>query len=77
MGESLGKSGRQVHRYIQLTELIYQLLDKVDAGTINPTAGAELSFLDTKHQVMLNDYLEREDCNLSIKQAKQVRQTVE
>lgn len=74
VGESLGKSGRQVQRYIRLTELIYQLLDKVDAGAITPTAGAELSFLDTRNQAMLNDYIEREDCGVSIKQAKQVRE---
>lgn len=74
VGESLGKSGRQIQRYIRLTELIYQLLDKVDAGKITPTAGAELSFLDTKNQVILNDYLEKEDLGVSILQAKGVRE---
>ncbi len=75
IGEKFDMSGRQVHRYIRLTELIYQLLDKVDAGKITPTAGAELSFLDTRHQVMLNDYIEKEDCGVSIRQAKQVRES--
>ena len=74
VGKKLGKSGRQIHRYIRLTELIFQLLDKVDAGIITPTAGAELSFLDTRNQAMLNDYIEKEDCGISIKQAKQVRE---
>lgn len=73
IGEKFDMSGRQVHRYIRLTELIYQLLDKVDSGKITLTVGAELSFLDTRHQAMLNDYIEREDCGVSIKQAKQVR----
>ena len=75
IGKKFDMSGRQVHRYIRLTELIYQLLDKVDTGKITTTAGAELSFLDTRHQAMLNDYIEREDCGVSIKQAKQVRES--
>ena len=54
--------------------LIFQLLDKVDEGKITPTAGTELSFLDTRNQAMLNDYIEKEDRGVSIKQAKQVRE---
>lgn len=77
IGESFGKSGRQVQRYIRLTELVYQLLDKVDEEKIPPTAGTELSFLDTRHQAVVNDYIEKEDCGVSIKQAKQVRECYE
>ncbi len=72
IGESFGESGRQVQRYIRLTELIYTLLDKVDEGIITPTAGAEISFLDVKHQVELCDYIEMEDCGISTKQAKMI-----
>ena len=54
--------------------MIYQLLDKVDAGKITPTAGAELSFLDTKNQVFLNDYLEKEELGVSIQQSKSIRE---
>ena len=74
IGESFGVSGRQVQRYIRLTELIFQLLDKVDEGKITPTAGTELSFLDTRHQAVVNDYIEKEDCGVSIQQAKQLRE---
>lgn len=73
VGVSFGESGRQVHRYIRLTELIFQLLDKVDEGIIPVTAGAELSYLDTKNQAMVNDYIEREVCGVSIKQGKLIR----
>lgn len=72
VGLAFGESGRQVQRYIRLTELIYTLLDKVDEGIITPTAGAEISFLDVKHQVELCDYIEMEDCGISIKQAKKI-----
>ena len=68
-----GESGRQVHRYIRLTELIFQLLDKVDEGIIPVTAGAELSYLDTKNQAKVNDYIESEVCGVSIKKAKLIR----
>ncbi len=47
-----------MQRYIRLTELIYTLLDKVDEGIITPATGAEISFLDVKHQVELCDYIE-------------------
>ena len=62
-----------IHRYIRLTELIFQLLDKVDEGIIPVTAGAELSYLDTKNQAKVNDYIESEVCGVSIKQAKLIR----
>ena len=68
-----GESGRQVHRYIRLTELIFHLLYKVDEGIIPVTAGAELSYLDTKNQAKVSDYIEREVCGVSIKQAKLIR----
>lgn len=77
IGESFCVSERQVQRYIRLTELISQLLDKGDEGKITPTDGRELSFLDTRSQAMLNDYIEKEDCGVSIKQAKQVRECYE
>ena len=70
-----GESGRQVQRYIRLTELIYTLLDKVDEGFITPTAGAEISFLDVKHQVELCDYIEMEDYGISTKQAKMIHKS--
>lgn len=68
----MNKSSLIVCGNIRLTELIFQLLDKVDEGKITPTAGTELSFLDTRHQAVVNDYIEKEDCGVSIKQAKQV-----
>ncbi|MBQ3425537.1 MAG: hypothetical protein IJH37_00140 [Clostridia bacterium] len=68
-GEAFGESGRQVQRYIRLTELIYQLLDKVDMKLILVMAGAELSYVDVRNQVIINDVLDCECCGLSLKQA--------
>ena len=42
------KTGRQVRRYIRLTELIDPLLQKVDEGSVPITVGTELSCLNVK-----------------------------
>ena len=68
VGASFGESGRQVQRYIRLTELIYQLLDKVEEDIIKFIAGVEISYLDTKHQILLNDVIEYNCCEVNAKQ---------
>lgn len=73
VGQAFGESGRQVQRYIRLTELIYQLLDKVDEDIIKFVAGVEISYLDTKHQVLLNDVIDYNCCEVSAKQGIQLK----
>ena len=73
VGQAFGESGRQVQRYIRLTELIYQLLDKVDEDIIKFIAGVEISYLDTKHQVLLNDVIDYNCCEVSAKQGTQIK----
>ena len=68
------KSGRQIRRYIRLTELIYQLLDKVDLKQIPVTAGAEVSYINVYNQAVINDILDRECCGLSLQQAIKLKQ---
>ena len=41
------ESGRQLQRYIRLTNLIPGILQKVDSGEIALTPAVELSYLDT------------------------------
>ena len=73
VGQAFGESGRQVKRYIRLTELIYQLLDKVDEDIIKFIAGVEISYLDTKHQILLNDVIEYNCCEVNAKQGTQIK----
>ena len=73
IGNAFGESGRQVQRYIRLTELIYQLLDKVDEDIIKFIAGVEISYLDTKHQILLNDVLEYNCYEVNAKQGTQIK----
>lgn len=74
LGSGFGASGRQVQRYIRLTELIYQLLDKVDIKLIPVTAGAEVSYVDVRNQAIINDILDSEGCGLSLQQAIKLKQ---
>ena len=69
IGTESNKSGRQIRRYIRLTELIYPLLDKVYIKIIPETAGAEVSFLNVKLQVSLNDQIDFYECKLNTHQA--------
>lgn len=73
VGLNTKKSGRQIRRYIRLTELIFPLLDKVDVKIIPVMAGAEISYLNVKFQVILNDQIEYFDCKVNINQAEKLK----
>ena len=68
-----GESGRQVQRYIRLTELIPQILSMVDAGRIALTPAVELSYLTQQEQQGLLETMESEDCTPSLSQAIQMK----
>ena len=68
-----GESGRQVQRYIRLTELIPELLQMVDDGKIALTPAVELSYLTKQEQRDLLETMEREDCTPSLSQAIQMK----
>lgn len=67
------ESGRQVQRYIRLTELIPQILSMVDAGKIALTPAVELSYLTRQEQQDLLETMESEDCTPSLSQAVQLK----
>ena len=67
------ESGRQVQRYIRLTELIPQILSMVDAGKIALTPAVELSYLTGQEQQDLLETMESEDCTPSLSQAIQLK----
>ena len=59
IGKNNGMSGRQVQRYIRLTELIPELLDFVDNKKISFVNGVELSFLSKSIQQIVLDYIKK------------------
>ena len=67
------ESGRQVQRYIRLTELIPEILSMVDSGKIALTPAVELSYLNQQEQKDLLETMESEDCTPSLSQAIQMK----
>ncbi len=67
------ESGRQVQRYIRLTELIPEILQMVDDGRIALTPAVELSYLKKNEQQDLLETIESEDCTPSLSQAIQLK----
>ena len=62
-------SGRQVKRYIRLTNLIPPLLNLMDEGRIAFTVGVELSYLAREEQQVVLEAIELYDCTPSHSQA--------
>lgn len=65
IGEAAGDSRNQVQRYIRLTYLIAELLNKVDEGKIAFSPAVEISFLTEDEQRILLDAIELNDCTPS------------
>lgn len=57
IGEENGMTGRQIKRYIRLTELIPELMEYVDLKRINLVCGVEISYLDKEIQKWLFEYI--------------------
>ena len=73
VGKESGESGRQVQRFIRLTNLIPELLDMVDEKKISFNPAVELSYLDEAQQ---RDFLEAMDGTQnapSVSQAQQLK----
>ena len=73
VGELTGESGRQVSRYIRLTELIPSLLDQVDEGRIALRPAVELSYLTPEEQKLLADMMSYMEATPSHDQAIRLR----
>lgn len=63
------ESGRQIQRYIRLTNLIPELLQYVDDGKIAFTPAVELSYLNEQEQRDLLEQMKINDCTPSLSQA--------
>ena len=57
IGKESGISGRQVNRYIRLTELVPELLDLVDCKKINLTLAVDISYIDKEIQKWIYEYI--------------------
>ena len=73
IAQQSGESRNQVQRYIRLTCLIPEILQKVDDGKIALTPAVELSYLTRQEQRDLLETMESEDCTPSLSQAIQMK----
>ncbi len=76
VGKDAGDSGRQVQRYIRLTELIPPILDMVDGVTEQKIAfnpAVELSYLTLSEQTMLLDAMAAQEATPSLSQAQRLK----
>ena len=67
-------SGRQVQRYVRLTELIKPLLQLVDDKKMAMSPAVEISYLTENEQKDLFETIESEDCTPSYPQAIRMRE---
>ena len=73
VGKESGESGRQVQRFIRLTNLVPELLDMVDEKKIAFNPAVELSYLDESQQRDLLEAMEDTQNAPSLSQAQQLK----
>ena len=73
VGKESGESGRQVQRFIRLTNLIPELLDMVDEKKISFNPAVELSYLDETQQRDFLEAMEDTQNAPSLSQAQQLK----
>lgn len=73
MAEELGTSKNQIFRYIRLTNLTPDLLEKVDQKEISFNPAVELSYLKPEEQQNFIDVMEELDTPPSLSQAQRLK----
>ena len=73
LGKDTGESGRQIQRFIRLTELIPELLDMVDQKQIAFNPAVELSFLKPDEQKQLLEAMDYAQATPSLSQAQRLK----
>lgn len=72
--EEVGESAKQISRYIRLTYLVPDLLDRADNKTMAFNAAVEVSYLTEPEQKMLCEAIAREECTPNLNQARRLKQ---
>ena len=73
LGQDTGESGRQVQRFIRLTNLIPELLEMVDQRQISFNPAVELSYLKPEEQDMFLEVMETAQVAPSLSQAQRMK----
>ena len=77
IGKTQNESRDQVFRYIRLTNLILELLQKVDDGVIALSPAVEISYLSEKAQRILLDAMSLNDCTPSHAQSIRMKKAAQ
>ena len=73
VGERNGMNGKQVQRYIRLTELVPDLQKAIDQDKLGFTSAVEISFISKKNQNFIAVALDSEQNKPSLSQAQRMR----
>ena len=73
MAENNSESAAQIKRYIRLTYLVQELLDRVDVGNLPFRAGVALSYLSEDEQYAVDAYMEETRRKISLDQAEALK----
>ncbi len=73
LGKDTGESGRQVQRFIRLTNLIPELLDMVDQKLISFNPAVELSYLAPEEQEIFMQAMDEVQAAPSLSQAQRLK----
>ena len=73
IGQESGESGRQVQRYIRLTNLIPELLEMVDQKQISFNPAVELSYLASEEQEIFMQAMDEVQASPSLSQAQRLK----
>jgi len=73
IGKDSGESGRQIRRYIRLTELIPELLDMVDEKQLAFRPAVELSYLKPNEQKDFLEAMDAAQATPSLSQAQRIK----
>ena len=74
IGNEIGESGRQIQRYIRLTELTPALLEMVDEKLMSFRPAVEVSYLTKEEQEQLVESINLNECTPSLAQALRLKQ---
>ena len=73
ISEETGDSPKQVQRYIKMADLIPELLEKVDDGSMGFTPAVQIAYLKKREQKDILDAMELTLCTPSLSQAMRMK----
>ena len=74
LSEEFGESPKQIQRYLKLTQLIPELLSKLDDDGLSFSAATEIAFLKEEEQRLFLEAMEIVQATPSLSQAQRIKQ---